>query len=111
LIYFDSYFYYFYFLEIFYENGALEEFIRLFNNEACPDHQHVLETILTLSSIKPNTLSTLAERDQVLSEQFEQKLNERRQLIQSSEDQQVSYFNKEIFSTEFYYLIFFFRMK
>jgi len=74
--------------KIFYENGALEEFIRLFNNEACPDHQHVLETIITLSSIKPNAMSILVERDPSLMEQFQQKLNERRQVIQSLEEQQ-----------------------
>jgi hypothetical protein len=82
-----------FFIEIFYENGALEELIRLFNNEACPDHQHVLETILTLSSIKPNVMSILVERDSSLTEEFQQKLNERRQMIQSLEDQQVSFFN------------------
>jgi hypothetical protein len=69
----------------------LEEFIRLFNNEACPDHQHVLETILTLSSAKPNAMSALAERDSALIEQFHQKLDERRQVIQSFEEQQVSF--------------------
>jgi hypothetical protein len=35
-------------------------------------------------------LSTLAERNQTLIEQFQQKLNERRQVIQSSEEEQVS---------------------
>jgi len=74
--------------KIFYENGALEALIGLFNNEACPDHQHVLETILTLSNAKPNAMSILAERDSLLMEQFHQKLNERYQVIQSSEDQQ-----------------------
>ncbi|CAF1528329.1 unnamed protein product [Adineta ricciae] len=73
--------------KIFYENGALEELIRLFNNEACPDHQHILETILTLSSAKPNALFSLAERDSALVEQFQQKLNERRQVIQNSEEE------------------------
>jgi hypothetical protein len=74
--------------KIFYENGGLEAFIGLFNDEACPDHQHVLETILTLSNAKPNALSILAERNQTLNEQFQQKLNERRQVIQNSEEQQ-----------------------
>jgi hypothetical protein len=36
-------------------------------------------------------MSIIAERDSVLIEQFEQKLNERRQAIQSSEEQQVSF--------------------
>ena len=78
-------------VEIFYENGGLEAFISLFNDEACPDHQHVLQTILTLSSAKPNALPTLAERNQTLIEQFQQKLNERRQGIQSPEEQQVRF--------------------
>jgi len=81
----------FFFVEVFYENGALEEFIRLFNNEACPDHQHVLETILTLSNIKSNVMSTLVESDPALMEEFQQKLNERRQVIQNLEEQQVSF--------------------
>ena len=84
---FDSLLFRLLFSEIFYENGALEELIRLFNNEACPDHQHVLETILTLSSAKPNALFSLAERDSALVEQFQQKLNERRQVIQNSEEE------------------------
>lgn len=78
------------FLEIFYENGALPAFIRLFNNEQCPDHHRTLETILTLSSIKPNALSSLAESDSALMEEFHQKLTERRQLIQDSEEHLVS---------------------
>ncbi|UJR23405.1 hypothetical protein I4U23_026412 [Adineta vaga] len=77
--------------KIFFENGGLEELIRLFNNEACPDQQHVLETILTLSSAKPNALSALAERDSTLAEQFQQKLDERRQVIQSSEEYEEEY--------------------
>jgi len=72
--------------KIFYENGALEELIRLFNNEACPDHQHVLETILTISNIKPNTMSILAQNDPLLMEQFMEKLNQRLQVIQSLEE-------------------------
>jgi hypothetical protein len=46
---------------------------------------------LTLSSTKPNALSILAERDSTLIEQFQQKLNERHQVIQSLEDEQVSF--------------------
>ncbi len=88
---YDFYNHLVFFVEVFYENGALEEFIRLFNNEACPDHQHVLETILTLSNIKSNAMSTLVERDPALMEEFQQKLNERRQVIQSLEEQQVSF--------------------
>ena len=77
------------FVEIFYENDGLEEFIRLFNNETCSDHQHVLETILTLSSAKTNALVILNERDQTLIEQFQDKLNQRLQIILNSEDDQV----------------------
>ncbi len=80
-----------FFVEVFYENGALEELIRLFNHEACPDHQHVLEAILTFSNAKPNAISALVERDSPLVEQFNQKLNERHQAIQSSDEQQVSF--------------------
>jgi len=72
--------------KIFYENGALEELISLFNNEACSDHQHVLETTLTLANAKPDAMSKLAERNSPLIEQFQQKLNERRQSIQSLEE-------------------------
>ena len=78
-------------IEIFYENGGLEALISLFNDEACPDHQHVLQTILTLSSTKPNAWSTLAEENPMLIEHFQQKLNERREVIQSSEEQQVRF--------------------
>lgn len=94
--------------KIFYENGGLEAFIGLFNDEACPDHQHVLETILTLSNAKPNALSILAERNQTLNEQFQQKLNERRQVIQNSEEQQVSL---EFCSRFLFSFLFSFRMK
>ncbi|CAF0850211.1 unnamed protein product [Rotaria sp. Silwood1] len=72
--------------KLFYENGALVELIRLFNNEACPDHHHTLQTILTISSIKPNAMSTLVESNSSLIEEFQQKLNERYQDIQNSED-------------------------
>ncbi|CAF2581676.1 unnamed protein product [Rotaria sp. Silwood2] len=72
--------------KLFYENGALVELIRLFNNEACPDHQHTLETILTVSSIKPNAMSTLAEKNSSLIEELQQKLAARCQDIQNSED-------------------------
>ena len=83
-----------FFLEVFYENGALEELIRLFNSETCPDPQHVLETILVLSNAKPDAMSTLVERDSTLMEQFQQKVNDRRQIVQNSEEQQVSYLSK-----------------
>ncbi|CAF1179794.1 unnamed protein product [Adineta steineri] len=79
--------------KLFYENGALEELIRLFNNEACPDHQHVLETIHTLSNAKPNAICLIVERDPSLAEQFQLKLYERRQAIQSSEDEQLDEMN------------------
>ncbi|CAF3482785.1 unnamed protein product [Rotaria socialis] len=72
--------------KIFYENDALTEFVRLFNSESCPDHQHTLETILTLSSAKPNAMSSLVESDPLLVEAFLEKLTERRQIIQDSED-------------------------
>jgi hypothetical protein len=36
-------------------------------------------------------MSTLVERDPALMEEFQQKLNERRQVIQSLEEQQVSF--------------------
>ncbi|CAM4744954.1 unnamed protein product [Rotaria magnacalcarata] len=72
--------------KIFYENNALAEFIRLFNSESCPDHQHTLETILTLSSAKVNAMSSVAESDPLLVEAFLEKLTERRQIIQDSED-------------------------
>jgi len=71
--------------KIFYENGALDEFIRLFNTETCLDHQHILETILTLSNTKPDVF---AVRDPLLIEQFQQKLDERLQTLQNSEDHQ-----------------------
>ncbi len=84
-------------IEIFYEDGALEALISLFNHEACPDHQHVLETISTLSNAKQDAMSTLVEREQALIEQFQQKLNERRQIIQNLEEEQVRiFFNEEI---------------
>lgn len=73
--------------EIFFENGALDELIRLFNNEACPDHQHVLETILTLATAKPNAL---AKRDAALIEQFQQNLTKRLQVLDNPEDYRVS---------------------
>ncbi|CAF0769998.1 unnamed protein product [Rotaria sordida] len=72
--------------KLFYENGALLELIRLFNNEACPDHQHTLETILTISSIKPNAMFTFAQSNSSLIDEFQQKLNTRYQDIQNSED-------------------------
>jgi hypothetical protein len=74
-------------LEIFFENGALEESIRLFNHDSCPDHQHVLETILTLASAKPKALAT---RDAALIEQFQQNLTKRLQVLDNPEDYRVS---------------------
>ena len=64
--------------------------MRLFSSAECPDHQQVLETIVTLSSAKTNALASLGERDTALIEEFEAKLNERRQAIHNSEDYQVS---------------------
>ena len=68
------------------------EFIRLFNNEACPDNQHTLETILTLSSAKPNSIVLIAKNHSSLIEQFQQKINERYEAIQSLEEHQVSFY-------------------
>lgn len=65
--------------------------IGLFNDPACPDHQQVLETILTLSDAKSDAMSTLQAREQTLIEQFQEKLTERRQAIQGSDDQQVCF--------------------
>ena len=73
-------------IEIFYENGALEALIALSIEDSCPDYQHTLETIVTLASAKENALMALTERDAALIERFETKLNERRQLIQGSEE-------------------------
>ena len=71
--------------------------ISLFNDPVCPDHQQVLETILTLSDAKTDAMSTLAAREQTLIEQFQEKLTERRQAIQGSDDQQVCFRLQSIF--------------
>jgi len=83
-------------LEIFYENGALEAFIQLFNSETYPDYENILQCILTLSSIKSDALITLSERNLTLIEEFRQKLNQRQQTNQNSEDHQeeISLINK-----------------
>ena len=73
-------------IEIFYENGALDEFIRLFNHENCPDHQHVLGTILTLSTAKPTSLT---ERDLTLIQEFERNLKKRLETLDNAEEYEV----------------------
>lgn len=74
-------------VEIFFESGALEAFIRLFNQDDCPDHQHALETILTLSSAKANCL---LEQDPVLLEKLRENLKKRLDSLGDSEDHEVS---------------------
>lgn len=81
-------------IEIFYENGALEALIGLFNDPTCPDHQQVLETIMTLSDAKSDAISSLEQSNRTLMEQFEEKLTERRQAIQGSDDDQVGFSSK-----------------
>jgi len=82
--------------KIFYENGALEAFVQLFNSETYPDYENILQCILTLSSIKSDALITLSERNLTLIEEFRQKLNQRQQTNQNSEDHQeeISLINK-----------------
>ena len=46
---------------------------------------------MTLASANENALMALAEREPALIERFEAKLNERRQLIQGSEDDLVGF--------------------
>lgn len=71
--------------KIFFENGALEEFVRLFTNETCPDSQNALEAILTLSSAKENSLIQL---DSVLLKDLKDKLNKRLELLSKDTDAQ-----------------------
>ena len=82
-------------IELFYENGALEALTGLSVDESCPDFQHALETVMTLASANENALMALAEREPALIERFEAKLNERRQLIQGSEDDLVRFLDRQ----------------
>lgn len=68
----------------------------MFNSETYPDYENILQCILTLSSIKSDALITLSERNLTLIEEFRQKLNQRQQTNQNSEDHQeeISLINK-----------------
>jgi len=69
--------------KIFFESGALVEFVRLFNQDDCPDHQHILETILTFATAKPNSF---VDVDSLLIEKFQENLDQREKSFDKSED-------------------------
>lgn len=76
-------------LEIFFENDVLETLIRLSIDPSCSDYHQVLETVLVVTQSKGDAFISLAEREPMLIEQFESKLNQRRIEIQGSDDDQV----------------------
>lgn len=59
------------------------EFVRLFNQDDCPDQQHVLETILTFATAKPNSF---VDVDSLLIEKFQENLDQREKSFDKSED-------------------------
>ena len=74
-------------IEIFFDNGALAELMRLFNSETCSDHQQVLETIRTLSEAKPKAF---VKYDSLLIDEFREKLNARLATLSEPDEHQVS---------------------
>jgi len=71
--------------KLFYENGALNELIRLFVSETCTDHYHVVEAILSLSDAKKNVFQSLKDRQPQLSDELEQTLKKRLEFLKQQE--------------------------
>lgn len=90
-------------IEIFFESGALVEFVRLFNQDDCPDQQHVLETILTFATAKPNSF---VDVDSLLIEKFQENLDQREKSFDKSEDHDVSSlrFSSSVFDAQRFFL-------